>query len=132
MARAVPLAAALLVFLGLSASQRVSAACEHGARSVGIEIDGRMIDRARCHARAAGMEHLVEFRQEDLFRADLRAATVVTLFLFPQMNQRLAPKLRAELRPGTRIVSHRFGLGDWPPDRTLEANGHELLLWTVP
>jgi hypothetical protein len=78
------------------------------------------------------MERLVEFRQEDLFRADLREATVVTLFLFPEMNRRLGPKLRAELRPGTRIVSHRFGLGDWPPERTVEISGHEILLWTVP
>ena len=91
-----------------------------------------MIERARCNAREAGMERLVEFRQEDLFRADLREATVVTLFLFPEMNQRLLPKLRAELRPGTRIVSHRFGLGDWAPERTVEVGGHPLLLWTVP
>jgi SAM-dependent methyltransferase len=110
----------------------ISAARDRGARGVGIELDGRMIERARCYAREAGMERLVEFRQEDLFGADLREATVVTLFLFPEMNRRLAPKLRAELRPGSRIVSHRFGLGDWPPDRTLEANGHDLLLWTVP
>jgi len=110
----------------------IAAARDHGARGVGIELDGRMIERARRNAREAGMERLVEFRQEDLFHADLRAATVVTLFLFPEMNRRLGPKLRAELRPGTRIVSHRFGLGDWPPERTIEAEGHPLLLWTVP
>ena len=110
----------------------IAAAKSYGARGVGIELDGRMIERARRNAREAGMEHLVEFRQEDLFRSDLRAATVVTLFLFPQMNQQLRPKLLAELRPGTRIVSHRFGLGDWPPERTIEAGGHPLLLWTVP
>ena len=110
----------------------ISAARAHGARGVGIELDGRMIERARCHAREAGMERLVEFRQEDLFLADLREATVVTLFLFPDMNRRLLPRLRVELRPGTRIVSHRFGLGDWQPDRVIEADGHELLLWTVP
>jgi SAM-dependent methyltransferase len=110
----------------------IAAAREHGARSIGIELDGRMIERARCNAREAGMERLVEFRQEDLFRADLREATVVTLFLFPELNRRLLPKLRAELRPGTRIVSHRFDLGDWPPERTAEAGGHPLLLWTVP
>ena len=79
-----------------------------------------------------GMEGLVEFRQEDLFKADLREASVVTLFLFPEMNRRLLPKLRVELRPGTRIVSHRFGLGDWAPERSIEAGGHPLLLWTVP
>lgn len=110
----------------------IAAARAHGARGVGIELDGRMIQRARCHAREAGMERLVEFRLEDLFRADLRDATVVTLFLFPEMNRRLLPKLLAELPPGTRIVSHRFGLGDWPPERTVEVSGNPLLLWTVP
>lgn len=110
----------------------ISAARDHGARGVGIELDDRMIERARCNAREAGMERLVEFRQEDLFRADLRDATVVTLFLFPETVVRLRAKLLAELRPGTRIVSHRFGLGDWAPERTFEAGGHPLLLWTVP
>ena len=78
------------------------------------------------------MERLVEFRQEDLFLTDLREATVVTLFLFPDLNRRLGPKLRSELRSGTRIVSHRFGIGDWPPDRTIEVDGHAVLLWQVP
>jgi len=110
----------------------IAAARDHGARSIGIELDARMVARARCNTREAGMERLVEFRQEDLFSADLRQATVVTLFLFPGMNRRLLPKLLAELRPGTRIVSHRFGLGDWPPEKTVEAGGHPLLLWTVP
>jgi SAM-dependent methyltransferase len=110
----------------------IAAARDHGARGVGIELDARRVESARCHARAAGVEQLVEFRQEDLFGADLRAATVVTLFLLPDMNRRLAPKLRTELRSGARIVSHRFGLGDWPPEWTIEADGHPLLLWTVP
>ncbi len=85
-----------------------------------------------ANARAAGIDGLVEFRQQDLFLADLREATVVTLFLFPEMNRRLRPKLLSELRPGTRIVSHRFGIGDWAPERTVEVGGHQLLLWTVP
>lgn len=111
----------------------VAAARDYGARAVGIELDGRMIERARCNARESGSERLVEFRQEDLFGADLRGATVVTLFLFPEMNRRLARKLREELRPGTRIVSHRFGLGDWQPERIIEAGGgNALLLWRVP
>jgi SAM-dependent methyltransferase len=109
----------------------IAAARDYGARGIGIELDGRLVERARCNAREAGMERLVEFREEDLFRADLRGATVVTLFLFPGMNLRLAPKLFSELRPGTRIVSHRFGLGDRAPDRTVEAGGHTLFLWTV-
>ena len=110
----------------------IAAAREFGARGVGIELDGRMIGRARCSSRQAGTENRVEFRQQDLYSADLREATVVTLFLFPEMTRRLGPKLLTELRPGTRIVSHRFDLGDWRPDRTVEAAGHPLLLWTVP
>ena len=110
----------------------IAAARVHGARGVGIELDGRMIESARRNAREAGMERLVEFRQEDLFLTDLREATVVTLFLFPHLNQRLGPKLRAELRPGTRIVSHRFGIGDWKPERSIEVGGHPVFLWTVP
>lgn len=110
----------------------ITAARTYGARGVGIELDGRMLELARANARKAGVERLVEFRQEDLFHADIREATVVTLFLFPQMNQQLRPKLRAELRPGTRIVSHRFGLGDWPPERTIDVNGHPVMLWKIP
>ncbi len=110
----------------------IAAARDFGARGVGIELDSRMIERARCYARAAGMERMVEFRHEDLFRADLREATVVTLFLFPEMNQRLGPKLLSELRPGTRIVSLRFGIGNWLPERTIEADGYPILLWKVP
>ena len=110
----------------------IAAARLHGARGVGIELDARMVERARCNARVSGVEKLVEFRQADLFQADLREATVVTLFLFPEMVLRLRPKLLAELRPGARIVSHRFGLGDWPPQRTIQSEGDSVLLWTVP
>ena len=110
----------------------IAAARRYGVRAVGIELDGRFVERARCNAREAGVAHLVEFRQEDLFGASLREATVVTLFLFPGMNERLRPKLAAELAPGARIVSHRFGLGGWPPDREADAGGHRLLLWTIP
>lgn len=110
----------------------IAAAQTYGARGVGVELDGRLIELARANARKSGTQRLVEFRQEDLFRVDIREATVVTLFLFPQMNDRLGAKLRAELRPGARIVSHRFGIAGWKPDRVTESNGHEILLWVVP
>ena len=110
----------------------IAAAHKYGARAVGIELDAHMLASARCNAREAGLERLVEFRQEDLFGADLSEATVVTLFLFPEMNRRLGPKLYRELRPGTRIVSHRFDLGDWPPRRTVVVDGRQILLWIVP
>jgi SAM-dependent methyltransferase len=110
----------------------IAAARRYGVRAVGIELDARLIERARCRAREAGVAHLVEFRQQDLFAASLREATVVTLFLFPATNERLRPKLAAELAPGARVVSHRFGLGDWQPEREIDAGGHPVLLWTIP
>jgi SAM-dependent methyltransferase len=110
----------------------ITAARRYGIRAVGIELDARKIAEARCNARESGVEQRVEFRQADVFEADFRKASVVTLFLFPEMNRRLRPRLRAELAPGTRIVSHRFDLGDWPPDRRTEVDGDEIFLWIVP
>jgi SAM-dependent methyltransferase len=110
----------------------IAAARRYGVRAVGIELDARLVERARCNAREAGVAHLVEFRQEDLFGASLRDATVVTLFLFPGMNERLRPKLATELATGARVVSHRFGVGSWQPEREIDARGHPVLLWTIP
>jgi cyclopropane fatty-acyl-phospholipid synthase-like methyltransferase len=109
----------------------IAAARRYGVRGVGVELDRRFVEQARCRAREAGVEHLVEFRQADIFETDLRQATVVTLFLFPQTNARLLSKLRAELPAGARVVSHRFGVGDWQPEREVEAHGHPLLLWRI-
>ena len=139
-----PVVAGMLRFAGVSADDVVydlgsgdgripiAAARDHAARGIGIELDQGLIVRARCFAREARVEHRVEFREEDLFSADLSKATVVTLFLFPELNRRLAPKLRAELRPGTRIVSHEFDLGDWPPDAERNVDGRTIYLWIVP
>ncbi|MCS6781455.1 MAG: SAM-dependent methyltransferase, partial [Geminicoccaceae bacterium] len=76
--------------------------------------------------------HLVEFRNEDLFLANWREATVITLYLLPELNLRLRPRLLKELKPGTRIVSHQFDMGDWKPDKKLEVNGRTVYVWTVP
>lgn len=110
----------------------IAAARDYGIRALGIELDARKVAEARANVRRAGLEHLVEIRQGDVLDADLRGVTVVTIFLFPGINARLAPKLRAELPPGARIVSHRFGLGDWPPTQRAESHGHPILLWVVP
>jgi SAM-dependent methyltransferase len=110
----------------------IAAARDFGARGVGIELDARLITLARCNAREAGVGDKVDFRQEDLLGTDLGEATVVTLFLFPELNRRLKAKLLAELKPGTRIVSHRFDLGDWPPERIVQSSKHPILLWIVP
>lgn len=99
----------------------IAAAREFGARGVGVDLDPQRVREARAHADRAGVGDRVTFRVEDVFETDIRNATVVTLFLSPELNARLRPKLVGELRPGTRIVSHRYGIADWAPERTVPA-----------
>jgi SAM-dependent methyltransferase len=108
------------------------AAERHGARGVGVDVDGRLVAEATEAAARAGLASRVQFREHDLFAADLREATVVTLYLFRRMNLQLRPKLLRELPPGARVVSHQFDMGDWKPDRVVEVRGRKLYLWTVP
>lgn len=114
----------------------VSAAQEFGARSVGVEIEAGLIQDSRERAVRAGVADLATFVWGDLFATDLAPATVVTLYLGEELNRRLRPKLLRELRPGARVVSHDFGMGDWKPDRTVLARGpdrdHLLQLWVIP
>jgi len=110
----------------------IAAAKKFGIRATGIDIDAERIWEATQNARAAGVAGLVEFRREDLFKADFKDATVVTLYLHPDLNVKLRPRLWTELRPGTRIVSHQFAMGDWAPEKTLELNGRTIYFWTVP
>jgi SAM-dependent methyltransferase len=109
----------------------ISAARDFGVRAVGIEIDGKLIALANENARQAGVADRVQFRHQDLFEADIGEATVVTLFLFPDVNRRLRPKLLAELRPGTRLISHWHSMGDWQPDRKIWIAGRPLYLWKI-
>ena len=112
----------------------IHAAQKYGARGVGVEIDPRLVEASREVAREAQVSERVSFIQGDLFTADISEATVVTLYLSTSINRELEPRLRRELRPGTRIVSHQFRLGDWVPDRTVRSkvDGTELFLWIVP
>jgi len=110
----------------------VTAAKRCGIRAVGIDIDPQRISEARENARRAGVEKLVTFKNEDLFETDFSEATVVTLYLLPDLNVRLMPRLLKELKPGTRIVSHQFDMGDWKPEKELDVNGRTVYLWTVP
>jgi cyclopropane fatty-acyl-phospholipid synthase-like methyltransferase len=111
----------------------IAAAKEFGARGVGIELDAKLVQDSRDLAFKAGVSDRVTFLWQDIFEADLSPATVVTIYLFPEVNARLVPKLRRELRPGTRIVAHQFGLGDWKPDRWTQVQStvrrHTLLFW---
>ena len=110
----------------------IQAAQKYGARAVGIEIDRRLVEISRQVARDAQVSDKVTFIEGDLFAADITPATVVTLYLSTTINHRLAPRLRA-LRPGTRIVSHQFGLGEWKPDRVIRSShGTDVFLWIVP
>jgi cyclopropane fatty-acyl-phospholipid synthase-like methyltransferase len=111
----------------------VLAASKYGARAVGIELEPYLLDRSRQSAREQSVSDKVRFVEGDLFSADISEATVVTLYLSPSVNRRLEDKLKRELRPGTRIVSHQFGIGNWIPEKTVRAaNGNDLFLWTVP
>lgn len=110
----------------------VTAAKKYGVRAVGIDIDPDRIREATDNARKGGVAKLVQFRREDLFAADFREATVVTLYLLPDLNLKLRPQLQAQLRPGTRVVSHQFDMGDWKPDKVLESNGRTVYFWVMP
>jgi precorrin-6B methylase 2 len=110
----------------------ITAARAHGIRAVGIDIDPQRIAEARANAKAAGVEKLVTFRQADLFTSDISEATVVTLYLLDTLNLKLRPKLLAELKPGTRVVSHAFNMGDWKPEVQQEIDGRTIYLWTIP
>jgi ribosomal protein L11 methylase PrmA len=110
----------------------ITAARKYGVRAVGIDIDPARIREANENARKAGVNDLVEFRQEDLFEADFREATVVTLYLLPELNVKLRPRLMQQLKPGTRIVSHQFDMGTWKPEKRLESNGRTVYFWTIP
>jgi SAM-dependent methyltransferase len=109
----------------------ISAARDRGARGIGVEIDLDLVDRARVAARQAGVAERVRIERGDLFALDLREATVVMLYLGEDLNTRLWPKLQRELRPGTRIVSHRFIIRDVPPARSIEAHGVTLHFWKI-
>jgi SAM-dependent methyltransferase len=110
----------------------ITAAKEFGAKGVGVDINPERIQEARENAKKAAVEEMVKFEENDLFKARIGDATVVTLYLLPDVNVRLMPKLLKELKPGTRIVSHSFDMGDWKPDKEEMVDGRRLYLWTVP
>lgn len=118
--------------LGCGDGRIVIEAARLGARGVGVDLDPQRIREARANARAAGVEGRVELLEGDLFEAEVRPATAVMLYLWPEVNLRLRPKLLAELRPGTRVVSHTHDMGDWRPQETIEVLGHRLYLWIIP
>jgi SAM-dependent methyltransferase len=114
----------------------IAAVRERGASGVCVDIDPRRIAEARDNARLAGVAARIRFLNEDLFQTDISDASVVMLFLWPDVNEKLLPKLLRELKPGTRIVSHEHLMGSWKPERTLRVRTgmrvHPVYRWTVP
>jgi cyclopropane fatty-acyl-phospholipid synthase-like methyltransferase len=110
-----------------------TAAQKFGAQAVGIDIDPQRVKEANERVQKAGVTDKVKILNEDLFEANISPATVVTLYLLPSLNQKLIPKLNKDLKPGTRIVSQSFDMGDeYPPEKTVDVNGRMVYLWTVP
>jgi ribosomal protein L11 methylase PrmA len=101
------------------------------AKAIGIDIDPQRIKEATANLKTAGVAN-VTFLNQDLFATNISEATVVTLYLLPSLNVKLMPKLKAELKPGTRIVSHAFDMGDWQPEQKLDVNGRTVYYWTIP
>ncbi len=110
----------------------VTAAKKYGARGVGIDIDPQRIKDANDNVQKSGVGDKVRIIQGDLFEANISEATVVTLYLLPSLNQKLMPKLMKELKPGTRIFSHAFDMGDWKPEKELDVDGRKVYFWTIP
>jgi SAM-dependent methyltransferase len=119
----------------------VTAAKKYGIRGVGIDINPVRIQEARENAKKNGVEHLVRFEEGDLFEAKISDASVVTLFLLPSVNLKLRPKLMADLKPGTRVVSNTFDMGDWKAEKETALDdqddedtylSHKFFLWTIP
>jgi ribosomal protein L11 methylase PrmA len=114
----------------------ITAALKYGARGVGVDIDPERIKESNENARKAGVADRVKFLQQDLFETNFSEATVVTLYLLPDVNLKLRPKLLSELRPGTRIVSHAFDMGDWKPEKVMKVVGLDrertIYYWVVP
>ena len=110
----------------------ITAAKKYGARGVGIEIDPALVKQATENAAAAGVAGRVRFVKQNLFDANLRDASVVTLYLLQSINERLRPKLVRELKPGSRVVSHVFNMGpEWPAEKTLTVERSRIFLWTI-
>jgi cyclopropane fatty-acyl-phospholipid synthase-like methyltransferase len=121
----------LVYDLGSGDGRIVIEAAQRGARGIGIEIDPKLVRLAQENAARAGVGEHTEFRQQNLFEVNYRDASVITMYLFPKVNLALRPKLLRELKPGTRVVSHSFDMGDWEPDKRIEVEGKLIYLWVI-
>ena len=122
----------LVYDLGSGDGRIVITAAKRGAQAVGFEIDGDLVGESRTNIKKAGVEALAEIRHQDILTVDFSAATVVTMYLLPDVNLQLKPNLLSQLKPGARIVSHSFSMGDWQPDKIERVEGRTIYLWTIP
>jgi SAM-dependent methyltransferase len=125
----------LVYDLGCGEGEILIAAARRGARGVGVDLDPVRIKNARANAKKAGVADKLTFFEQDLFKTDVSKATVVTLYLLPELNERLRPTLLKVLKPGTPVVSHDFAMGDWQPEKTVEISltrTHRAYLWRIP
>ena len=118
--------------LGSGDGRIVITAAKKGARAVGFDVDGDLVKESRENIRKAGLENLAEIKQQDILSVDLSPATVVTMYLLPDVNLKLKPNLLKQLKPGSRVVSHAFDMDDWKPDKTERVNGRTIYLWSIP
>jgi hypothetical protein len=110
----------------------IAAAQKRGARGVGVEMDPRLLAECRMKAEVAGVENLVEFLEQDFFTTDLQPASVLALYLMDSLNVRLRPRILSECRPGTRVVTYSFEMGEWEPDAYTPIAANGVMLWIVP
>jgi tRNA G37 N-methylase Trm5 len=117
--------------LGSGDGRIVIAAAKKGARAVGFEIDPDLVAESRANIQKAGVQESAEIRNQDILTVDLSGASVVTMYLLPDVNLKLRPNLQKQLKPGSRIVSHSFDMGDWKADKVEQVNGRTIYLWTI-
>jgi SAM-dependent methyltransferase len=117
--------------LGSGDGRIVIAAAQKGARAVGFEIDPDLVAESRANIQKAGVQESAEIRNQDILTVDLSGASVVTMYLLPDVNLKLRPNLQKQLKPGSRIVSHSFDMGDWKADKVEQIDGRTIYLWTI-
>lgn len=118
--------------MGSGDGRIVITAAKRGAKAVGFEIDGDLVHESRANIQKAGVQALAEIRHQDILTVDFSAASVVTMYLLPDVNLTLKPSLLSQLKPGARVVSHAFDMGDWKPDKIEQVLGRTIYLWIIP
>ena len=118
--------------MGSGDGRIVITAAKKGAKATGFEIDGDLVKESRENIRKANVQNLADFRQQDILSVDFSRASVVTMYLLPDVNLKLKPNLLKQLKPGSRVVSHSFDMGDWKPDKVERVDGRTIYLWIIP